>query len=193
MKIRTGSLYTGTALAWLVLAGAPAGAADMPAAYFEGEEYTCPDVAPADDEGLRLYNLNACADFVAPGASPATEMNAPEASDRAPGASDGTSGEGGEGGGGAGGGNGGDGGSGGEGGDGGSGGDPEGGGGGAAGNPPVEPPVDAPPMEDSQPKGNNGVGNGVDPQPPGNPPINDGTGTGPGMPGNKAGTPSTTP
>jgi hypothetical protein len=35
--------------------------------------------------------------------------------------------------------------------------------------------------------GNNGVGNGVDPQPPGNPPINDGTGTGPGNPGNKGG------
>ena len=36
----------------------------------------------------------------------------------------------------------------------------------------------------SQPKGNNGVGNGLDPQPPGNPPINDGPGTGPGNPGN---------
>jgi hypothetical protein len=36
-------------------------------------------------------------------------------------------------------------------------------------------------------KGNNGVGNGVDPQPPGNPPINDGPGTGPGNPGNKGG------
>lgn len=34
-------------------------------------------------------------------------------------------------------------------------------------------------------KGNNGVGNGIDPQPPGNPPINDGPGTGPGNPGNK--------
>ena len=33
-------------------------------------------------------------------------------------------------------------------------------------------------------KGNNGVGNGIDPQPPGNPPVNDGTGTGPGDPGN---------
>ena len=32
--------------------------------------------------------------------------------------------------------------------------------------------------------GNNGVGNGVDPPPPGNPPINDGPGTGPGNPGN---------
>ena len=37
------------------------------------------------------------------------------------------------------------------------------------------------------PKGNNGVGNGYDPQPPGNPPINDGPGTGPGNPGNKGG------
>ena len=35
------------------------------------------------------------------------------------------------------------------------------------------------------PKGNNGVGNGPDPQPPGNPRINDGPGTGPGNPGNK--------
>jgi hypothetical protein len=33
-------------------------------------------------------------------------------------------------------------------------------------------------------KGNNGVGNGVDPQPPGNPPVNDGPGTSPGNPGN---------
>ena len=36
-------------------------------------------------------------------------------------------------------------------------------------------------------KGNNGVGNGVDPQPPGNPPINDGPGTSPGNPGNRGG------
>ncbi|MBI5462521.1 MAG: hypothetical protein HY941_10085 [Gammaproteobacteria bacterium] len=35
------------------------------------------------------------------------------------------------------------------------------------------------------PRGNNGVGNGEDPQPPGNPPINDGPGTGPGHPGNR--------
>jgi hypothetical protein len=34
-------------------------------------------------------------------------------------------------------------------------------------------------------KGNNGVGNGQDPQPPGNPPINDGPGTSPGNPGNR--------
>jgi hypothetical protein len=34
-------------------------------------------------------------------------------------------------------------------------------------------------------KGNNGVGNGYDPQPPGNPPVNDGYGTGPGNPGNR--------
>jgi len=33
------------------------------------------------------------------------------------------------------------------------------------------------------PKGNNGVGNGLDPQPPGDPPINDGPGTSPGNPG----------
>ncbi|RJR51575.1 MAG: hypothetical protein C4576_03520, partial [Desulfobacteraceae bacterium] len=36
-------------------------------------------------------------------------------------------------------------------------------------------------------KGNNGVGNGLDPQPPGNPPINDGVGTSPGDPGNTGG------
>ncbi len=35
--------------------------------------------------------------------------------------------------------------------------------------------------------GNNGVGNGVDPQPPGNPKVNDGPGTSPGNPGNKGG------
>ncbi len=34
-------------------------------------------------------------------------------------------------------------------------------------------------------KGNNGVGNGQDPQPPGNPPVNDGQSTGPSNPGNK--------
>jgi len=37
-------------------------------------------------------------------------------------------------------------------------------------------------------KGNNGVGNGLDPQPPGNPPINDGPGTSPGNPGNNPNT-----
>ena len=36
-------------------------------------------------------------------------------------------------------------------------------------------------------KGNNGVGNGDDPQPRGNPRINDGPGTGPGNPGNRGG------
>jgi hypothetical protein len=33
-------------------------------------------------------------------------------------------------------------------------------------------------------RGNNGVGNGDDPQPPGNPPMNDGPDSGPGNPGN---------
>ena len=33
--------------------------------------------------------------------------------------------------------------------------------------------------------GNNGVGNGLDPPPPGDPKLNDGPGTGPGNPGNK--------
>ena len=37
------------------------------------------------------------------------------------------------------------------------------------------------------PKGNNGLGNGYDPQPPGNPKVNDGEGSGPGSPGNKGG------
>jgi len=36
-------------------------------------------------------------------------------------------------------------------------------------------------------KGNNGVGNGLDPQPPGNPRVNDGPGTAPGTPGNRGG------
>lgn len=35
--------------------------------------------------------------------------------------------------------------------------------------------------------GNNGVGNGDDPQPKGDPKVNDGAGTGPGSPGAKAG------
>ena len=34
-------------------------------------------------------------------------------------------------------------------------------------------------------RGNNGVGNGVDPQPPGNPPSNDPAGSGPGNPNNR--------
>ena len=34
-------------------------------------------------------------------------------------------------------------------------------------------------------KGNNGVGNGQDPQPPGKPPVNDGPGTRPGHPGRR--------
>jgi hypothetical protein len=34
-------------------------------------------------------------------------------------------------------------------------------------------------------KGNNGLGNGIDPQPPGNPKVNDGPGSSPGNPGNK--------
>jgi hypothetical protein len=40
---------------------------------------------------------------------------------------------------------------------------------------------------DNKVHGNNGVGNGLDPQPPGDPPINDGPGTGPGHPGNRGG------
>ena len=39
----------------------------------------------------------------------------------------------------------------------------------------------------SSTNGNNGVGNGTDPPPPGNPPVNDGAGTGPGNPGNQGG------
>jgi len=35
--------------------------------------------------------------------------------------------------------------------------------------------------------GNNGLGNGYDPQPPGNPPVNDGWESGPGHPGNNGG------
>lgn len=39
--------------------------------------------------------------------------------------------------------------------------------------------------DDGKSKGNNGVGNGVDPAPPGNPKENDGEGSAPGNPGNK--------
>lgn len=53
---------------------------------------------------------------------------------------------------------------------------------------PVDPEPETPVgPEPETPKGNNGVGNGEDPQPPGNPPVNDGPGTGPGNPGNKGG------
>jgi len=48
-------------------------------------------------------------------------------------------------------------------------------------------PPPPPPPCDPKPKGNNGVGNGLDPQPPGNPPVNDGPGTAPGKPGNRGG------
>ena len=41
-------------------------------------------------------------------------------------------------------------------------------------------------QEGIQGKGNNGVGNGLDPQPPGNPRVNDGEGAAPGAPGNRA-------
>lgn len=41
--------------------------------------------------------------------------------------------------------------------------------------------------ERASPRGNNGVGNGVDGPPPGNPKENDGPGTRPGNPGNKGG------
>ena len=51
--------------------------------------------------------------------------------------------------------------------------------------PVVEPPVVEPPVVEPEGEGcNNGVGNGVDCQPPGNPPVNDGEGQGPGNPGN---------
>ena len=58
---------------------------------------------------------------------------------------------------------------------------------------PPKPPVCEPPKpvcETPKPvkeKGNNGVGNGLDGQPPGNPRVNDGPGTSPGNPGNKGG------
>jgi hypothetical protein len=42
------------------------------------------------------------------------------------------------------------------------------------------------PNRDRPTKGNNGVGNGLDPQPPGNPPINDGADASRGSPGNRA-------
>lgn len=49
------------------------------------------------------------------------------------------------------------------------------------------PTCENPPSKPAKVKGNNGVGNGLDPQPPGNPPINDGPGTSPGNPGNRGG------
>ena len=39
------------------------------------------------------------------------------------------------------------------------------------------------PRGNGKPKGNNGVGNGQDGPPPGNPKVNDGPGSGPGNPG----------
>lgn len=45
--------------------------------------------------------------------------------------------------------------------------------------------IEAAPTPAPTEKGNNGLGNGIDPAPPGNPKENDGTGTSPGNPGNK--------
>lgn len=53
--------------------------------------------------------------------------------------------------------------------------------------PDPQPEPEPEPEDDDKPKGNNGVGNGEDPQPPGNPPVNDGPGTSPGNPGSKGG------
>jgi len=53
------------------------------------------------------------------------------------------------------------------------------GGGGSTPEDPVDDP-DNPDGSDGKQKGNNGIGNGDDPQPPGNPPINDGPGSSPG-------------
>ena len=50
-----------------------------------------------------------------------------------------------------------------------------------------EPPTCPPVREHERVRGDNGVGNGLDPHPPGDPPINDGPGTGPGNPGNRGG------
>jgi hypothetical protein len=43
------------------------------------------------------------------------------------------------------------------------------------------------PPRSNRSRGNNGVGNGPDPQPPGNPRMNDGRGSSPGNPGNRGG------
>jgi hypothetical protein len=59
--------------------------------------------------------------------------------------------------------------------------------------PPKKVPGDGPPPPPKKPgaegrskeKGNNGVGNGEDPQPPGKAPVNDGPGSGPGKPDRK--------
>jgi hypothetical protein len=47
--------------------------------------------------------------------------------------------------------------------------------------------VDAGASSSNTTHGNNGVGNGIDPAPPGSPPENDGVGTEPGNPGNRGG------
>jgi len=56
------------------------------------------------------------------------------------------------------------------------------GGGGSSDDPEEDPetPVDPETGGGNDDKGNNGIGNGVDPQPPGNPPVNDGEGSSPG-------------
>jgi hypothetical protein len=46
--------------------------------------------------------------------------------------------------------------------------------------PPPEEPEDPEEPNNGGPKGNNGIGNGIDPQPPGNPPVNDGEDSKPG-------------
>lgn len=171
--MRVGKTFaTSAALAWLFVSVAPLGAADISERALNGDSYQCPQVAPEEPDALAEYQIHACADYNmetgAIGDVPVDDADQlPEASS-AIGVTP-----------------------------------PDGGG--------VTPPVDdgggvTPPdnclpnsveveclPEGEGPKGNNGVGNGLDPQPPGNPPINDGPGTAPGTPGNQGGAPSTTP
>ena len=166
------TIAASAALAWLLLSTTQLSAADMSESALNGDTYQCPEVAPEDPDALAEYEAYACAAYNVetgsigePAVAPADEQLpaatvANEAIPPVDGAGPPVDGAG----------------------------PPDDGG-------ETTPPVDCPPGSDDEncvtngetPKGNNGVGNGLDPQPPGNPPINDGTGTSPGNPGNQGG------
>lgn len=168
--MRVGKTFAASAtLAWLFVLATPLSAADISERALSGESYQCPRVAPEEPEALADYEKHACADYNmetgAIGDVPADDGTVINSveGDPIPLPVDGTGVT-----------------------------PPDNGGG---GNPPVTClPTEVECLPEAEvPKGNNGVGNGVDPQPPGNPPINDGPGTAPGTPGNQGGAPSTTP
>lgn len=163
--MRVGKTFaTTTTLAWLLMSVTPLSAADISERALNGDSYQCPQVAPEEPDALAEYQSHACSDYNMETGAIGDDSNPPV---------DGTGVT-----------------------------PPDGGG----VTPPVDngggvtPPDNCPPNsveveclpEGEVPKGNNGVGNGLDPQPPGNPPINDGPGTAPGTPGNQGGAPSTT-